>query len=1603
MTTKPRRRNRRMLVFVGAPILLVLLLGAAYWGWKLQKARTARLALRDGLAAFEQGNWEQARVQLGRYVGGHREDVSILEKYALAQLRVRPLPPANIVQAIGSLRLILRAEPDHKMAFDRLTLLYETIGDTAGLEQIANLRREDLQRRNQPDDPAAWLIMGRVALQQRREKDATEAFKKVLDLARDQQPPRSEYGEAAFELCRLSIQDAGSAEPRRAEELRRAALAQLDDAAQYDQNSAFVLIRRAELRRYFIAPDAIVTSATQPSTVPHPELAAARQDLERAETADLRDPRLRLALAKAWSALNEWDHATAQLAATENIDPLLLEQYVVDPSSWVAERFQVAGMLALARGDAAQRGGLVTQVLQDLDGRPQRLGVLPLCVELLLAAADLDRARTVCEELRAAADAAPADVALADQRDYALALVARAEQRPYDVIRLLKPQSTRAARKAIVHALLLEAYAQTGQTGRVTALLGQEKSAQLPASTAVSVTLALLNQERWARARVLLEQLGSDQSEGGLRTLQRFAELGQAIEDGDQKKVAGMVAELEQERNAASDRVDLHLLLAMVKLYAGGDDGEQQAEAELKRGLEACSDHLPLRLMLARLYASREDGLPDALQQLEEACRESATMARPWIERANLLALAGRRDEARQVLDTGLTQIGDAEQQAKTAAEKDSARRERRDVALEAARLAAAAGDETAALASFRRLADEDETDLRPLEAMLWMPSVLSDPNNHPEGLIKRLREKIEGDSGVLWRLHEARFMLAATDPTAEGPAIDERRRSIEANLKLCIEANPRWVAPILILGRFYTKFFVGRDADAETLYLTAWREYSVIQAADELVRLYRGQDRLKDARDLLGEMKGSLGSTAAARRLINLAVLEENYDEAIRQLETNTRGKRSRPEEIISLARLLYLRSQSPNVPVAARAEDMKRAFEELDRAEREGADRSEVNAERVRIYTNQNRPEEARAVLDRFVQQEPKSRRAYELRGRYFSEIGEEAAAESDFRKVQELIDEDLNEGRPLAKNVEDLGYALLGDLYARQGEAAWATGDEATWRTKLEQAIQTWETPQEPSETVRRGLLKGLLLRGGRTGNRDDIGKANQLLTGLLQDRPSDLELLWIQATQLNMEDPADRDTARQIVSRAQDALNSTVEAYSGLGRVVRTKFGDANGARRILTEGLLRYPLESALLIERAWAFLALGDAVSAQADGARAGERLERNTANADSQALRQELLDLQVAIADQAGDLPALAELSRDLEARVSKAPQDARLRLMYARVLERAAERPKALATLADFLQTGTGPANFDVLLALAGLEREAGDFGAAQGHFDQAAAIAEAQQETADTTTDPQQRDRLKGVALQMRRIVLHERLLLFAAQKDYDKLQDIATTDPLMTDDADLLYAAALLLSDSPAHLGVAEQFCAKVAAQVPNNPAVQAHLGNLKYRRGDVDGAEAAYRTVLKPSDPVTAANAEAANNLAWLLAVDRGTPEALKQAVPLAQAAVNVAPENIDYRDTLGVVLEKQGSLPDALRQFNEARSLFAKASKDAPAGQAPPRLLDLRPALHAARVQLKLGSAADARTLFDEVEAHRDVLPESERAELEALRQQLDQVAPAGG
>jgi len=110
---------------ISCVMVVVAVVGLRRW----QKTNSAAKALELGLNAYENGNYEEAAVNLGRYITVKRDDVPILMKYADAQTKRRP---QAIEQAIKTYRTVLRFDAGHTQAAKQLAEYY--IGANAARE-----------------------------------------------------------------------------------------------------------------------------------------------------------------------------------------------------------------------------------------------------------------------------------------------------------------------------------------------------------------------------------------------------------------------------------------------------------------------------------------------------------------------------------------------------------------------------------------------------------------------------------------------------------------------------------------------------------------------------------------------------------------------------------------------------------------------------------------------------------------------------------------------------------------------------------------------------------------------------------------------------------------------------------------------------------------------------------------------------------------------------------------------------------------------------------------------------------------------------------------------------------------------------------------------------------------------------------------------------------------------------------------------------------------------------------------------------------------------------------------------------------------------------
>ncbi|MEO0248460.1 MAG: tetratricopeptide repeat protein [candidate division WOR-3 bacterium] len=85
-----------------------------------------------------------------------------------------------------------------------------------------------------------------------------------------------------------------------------------------------------------------------------------------------------------------------------------------------------------------------------------------------------------------------------------------------------------------------------------------------------------------------------------------------------------------------------------------------------------------------------------------------------------------------------------------------------------------------------------------------------------------------------------------------------------------------------------------------------------------------------------------------------------------------------------------------------------------------------------------------------------------------------------------------------------------------------------------------------------------------------------------------------------------------------------------------------------------------------------------------------------------------------------------------------------------------------------------------------------------------------------------------------------------------------------------------------------------------------PLAFLYIGNVYFQKGDMKQAEKSYRRAIDRTN-----EARAYNNLAWLYYT---TGERLDEAEALARKAVELAPNSLDFQDTLQKIIERRSSL-----------------------------------------------------------------------------------------
>jgi len=1234
--------NRNRYAKINVKVLIILIIVTVALGASLFAARQIRrtllskMSLNAGSVAFEKEDWETAYRNFQEYLGRNPDDIEILKKYAKARISVRPIEVPNIMQAIAGYRRILQLDPLDETAYDELIRLYSATGQFEELAYIARKRIAD-----DPNDLKATLKLAEALFGLNKPKDAQEKLKELIDDLEELLPEKhiEEYVRACGLMSQIILNDPT--------EDKTKALKWLNQAVDYAPESVEVLAWRAQF--YRVSSQIPGQSAQDVKG----KLALARKDLEATDNLGTKNPRIHLLMAEEWIAHGELDKAANQLQTAENLSTETLEEYFFDINEWTVARFMLASRLAGLKGDTAGAVEKIDEALKELTDIRHRARILPMAIMFYV---DVSRASDANECLDEYTDAIYTQQGQSASRQglpYLQALVARAKGDSYGVINALQTFVTSGASSPQVWRLLAEAFIRTGQSRRaINAIIPYLRLS--PQDTAMTLQLAkeYLKLGDWNKAfenAEIAESLNPTDIDAKLLRIEASINVSAEDPENNTPNLQSLAKELVKLRSEYSDRVDIRILQAIVAVQL---EDPNTAEKELKLAIEECAEPLRAEIQLVNFY-SREKRMDEAISACRDACDRHPEVVEPWLRLSNLHVANKDYDLARGCLAKALD----------TVVEKW-----KRSISMNLALLELMHGDREKGISILSDMAAQDEGDIRARTLLLATREI---QENQPkvEQLIDELKNA-EGESGLQWRMHQAAMWLASDEWRS-------KQQDIAKLLQYCIDADPQWSAPVLLLVNMYDVEKLNDLSRVEDICRQALvRNPSATDIAAKLVTTLEQQGRLSEAEKMLEQTEVDARFTRALN--IGTALQAGDFSRAINELKLRVSNDDQDASSRILLARLIYQQNADAN-----------QALDYLDQAEAITPGSLALTAARVSILKAANREEEASRILNDYVV-DSNDFGAYMMRAGYLANEGEFERAEQDYRKLTTFAEQGA------------VGYELLSNFYA---------GNE-----QLDKAIETLgEGLDAYPENLRlkRGLMKLLFMRANAQDNAQDKERAIEILAALEAQLPQDPDLMKIRALQmLEEQTPESLMAARDKLEDVIKSEPTAIDAYLMLIRMAMQE-KEFENARNYAIRALGSNPDNSLLLSARGRAELALENNQMA-AELAKLALQKDPNSTEA-----RDVLVSAALKLEDR-----SLLERARTLiESGLGSGPADEQLLISRARVMVGLKSPQIAIPELKTYCQTGSG--SVTALVTLADLYRLSGDMDQAKSWIEQAEQI--------------------------------------------------------------------------------------------------------------------------------------------------------------------------------------------------------------------------------------------------------------------------------------
>lgn len=1218
---------------INVKVLIILIVVTVSIGTSLFAARHIRrnilseISLRAGEAAYEDEDWPAAYRNLREYLGRNPDDVEVLKKYAKARLSIRPLDGNAVIGAIAAYRRVMQLDPLDEAAYEKLTMLY---AGTGNFEELAHIARKRLE--HVPNDRNAPLWLADALSQLKKTDEARQTLLKFIEELEALPDKHIEYVRACLKMSKISAGDDFTG-------AKTKALEWLNKAIDYAPESVEALAHRAGF--YRTTPD---ISGMAEKDRP----ALARKDLEAADELGTDNPRIRLFLGAEWMAHGELDLAAAELRAAENLTQEKLEEYFLDIDDWTVARFLFASELAIRRKATTEGASLADEALKVLKERRHRVQVLPTSIGLYIAESKVLEARRCLDEYLDTIYSQEGAAAPRLRLAYLQALVAKAEERPYLVIDVLQPAIVDDASRPELWQLLAEAYSRTDQTRRaVSALIKYLRFQPRDPEMTLQLAKEYLKLRDWNRAFQtvrLAEPL--DPTDIVIRLLRIEASIYLASEQSyriNTSRLEELSVELAGLRKEHPDRVDIRILQAIIDVYLEQSD---KAERELKLAIEECQEPLRAEMQLVRHYY-RTKRMADALSVCQISCERHPEVAEPWLSLSGLYVAKADYESGRNCLKQGLDAV--------------VGQWEKRSLSIRLALVELLHGDRAAGIGLLNEVAAQDEQEVSARSLLLSIREVQED-QARAEKLVSELREA-EGESGLLWRFYQASLWLSSEDWRSKQP-------DITGALQYCIDSDPEWSSPALLLVNMYEKLEDFRRVE-DTCRQALIRNPSATDIADTLVSLLERQGRFSDAEKVLQQIETNPRVTSAW--YVRMALRAGDFTRAIDELKLRVSNDERDANSRILLARLVYWQTR-----------DADQAFAYLKEAEAITSGSMALTAARVSILRAEGKAEEAQRILDDYVANSNVFS-AYVMRAAYLANEGEFERAEQDYRKLTTFAVEGST------------GFELLSNFYARN--------------EKLDKAVATLEEGLNayPADlSLKRRLMKTLFLRG----QAQDRQRALEILATLEERLPQDPELMKLRALQMLEEaTPQSLKTAREKLSNVIKLEPTAVDAHLVLIGIAMQE-GEYETARDCAIRAVGSNPNNLALLSARGRAELAMENT---QMAAELAHLVLQKDPNNTEAR-------DVLVAAALSSRDSSLLEEARTLFESAAGSDPTNEKLLLSRAHFLVSMELPQTAIPELKAYCQTKEGSSSVAAIVTLADLYRLCGDMEQAKQRIEQA-----------------------------------------------------------------------------------------------------------------------------------------------------------------------------------------------------------------------------------------------------------------------------------------